>query len=32
MGPLVNRRFTTIAAAGTVGLIIALNIYLLCSV
>jgi manganese transport protein len=29
MGPLVNRRATTLAAAGTAGLIIVLNVYLL---
>jgi manganese transport protein len=29
MGPLVNRRLTTVAAAGTAGLIIAMNVYLL---
>ena len=29
MGPLVNRRLTTGAAAGTAGLIIAMNVYLL---
>jgi manganese transport protein len=32
MGPLVNRRVTTIAATGTVALIVALNLYLLCSI
>jgi manganese transport protein len=32
MGPLVNRGFTTIAAGAAVGLIIALNVYLLSSV
>jgi len=29
MGALVNRRITTCAAAGTAGLIIAMNVYLL---
>jgi manganese transport protein len=32
MGLLVNRRITTIAAAGTAGLIVLLNVYLLSSV
>ena len=30
MGALVNRRLTTLAAAATAALIIAMNVYLLC--
>jgi manganese transport protein len=29
MGSLVNRRVTTLAAAGTAGVIISMNVYLL---
>jgi Mn2+/Fe2+ NRAMP family transporter len=32
IGPLVNRRVTTIAAASAAAFITALNIYLLCSI